>query len=306
MSFNELNTVENFILYKLSGQNLNSDKEVLIHSTQSISENNSFPWVYKSASELDRSPEDVLVESELKSSILRINPLLTGKPELADEIIYKLRALLIQVNHVGLVKANEDFSLWLRGEKTMAFGPRNQHIPSHLIDFENSKNNSFFITNQYRVHARETKIPDIVLLINGIPVVVGEAKTIIRPSISWMDGAHEIHEIYENTIPQLFVPNIFSFATEGKELYYGSVRCPLEHWSPWRSNDSESSLSHAIGLKEIGKELQELFNPNLLLDVLQNFAIFSTDKRKKRIKVICRYQQYDATNQIVELAIRGA
>lgn len=300
MSFNELNTVENFILYKLSGQNLNIDKDVLIHSSQSIGDKKSFPWVYKSASELDRSPEDVLVESELKSALIRINPHIAEKPELAEEIIYKLRALLIQVNHVGLVKANEDFSLWLRGEKTMAFGPKNQHIPIHLIDFENTQNNSFIITNQYRVHARETKIPDIVLLINGIPVVVGETKTLIRPSISWLDGAHEIHEIYENTIPQLFVTNIFSFATEGKELYYGSVRCPLDHWSPWRSPDSESSLSHTIGLKEIGKELQDLFNPNLILDVLQNFAIFSTDKRKKRIKVICRYQQYDATNRIIE------
>lgn len=113
------------------------------------------------------------------------------------------------------MRANEQFSEWLNGEKTLPFGENNRHETINLIDFENIRNNSFIITNQYRVHARETKIPDIVLLINGIPVVVGEAKTPIRPSISWVDGAYEINAIYENAIPQLFVPVLFSFATEG-------------------------------------------------------------------------------------------
>ena len=80
------------------------------------------------------------------------------------------------------------------------------------------------------------------MMINGIPVVVGEAKTPIRPAISWLDGAHEIHDIYENAVPQLFVPNILSFATEGKELFYGSVRAPLQHWSPWRINEDKNDL----------------------------------------------------------------
>ena len=129
-------------------------------------------------------------------------------------------------------------------------------------------------------------IKNVVFLINGIPIVVGEAKTPVRPAISWLDGAHEIHDIYENRVPQLFVPNIFSFATEGKEFYYGSVRCPLQIWAPWRLQSGDEELVDALGLKEVGKELNEILNPKILLEILQNFCLFSSDKKNRRIKII--------------------
>ena len=161
------------------------------------------------------------------------------------------------------------------------------------------------LSNQFRVHNRETKIPDIVLFINGIPVVIGEAKTPIRPSVSWLDGAHEVHNIYENAVPQLFVPNILSFASEGKELYYGAVRTPLEFWSPWRLEDDEDALAKRLGLGEIGKELTDLLHPRRLLDILQNFSLFSNDKKNRRIKIICRFQQYEGANRIVDRVKEG-
>jgi type I restriction enzyme R subunit len=139
----------------------------------------------------------------------------------------------------------------------LPFGENNRHVPVHLIDFEDLSNNTYVVTNQYRIHHRETKIPDIVMMINGIPVVVGEAKTPIRPSVSWLDGAHKVHDIYENAVPQLFVPSILSFATEGKELYYGAVRCPLEFWAPWRLENDEDAIGKRLGLSEIGKELSD-------------------------------------------------
>ena len=230
MSFNELNAVEHFIIKQLSGKNLNTSHGDDLKDDEAVY--GSYPWVYKSAYELNRSSEQVLIEAELKQALLELNPEIAATPSYADEVIYRLRAILISVTQVGLVRANEEFYKWLQGEKTMPFGENNRHVPIRLIDFENLANNSYVITNQYNVKALETKIPDVVLLINGIPVVVGEAKTPIRSSISWLDGAHEIHDIYENSIPQLFVPNVLNFATEGKELYYGSIRCPLEFWSP--------------------------------------------------------------------------
>ena len=66
-----------------------------------------------------------------------MNPEINAKPELADEVIYKLRAILISVNQVGLVKANEEFFKWMTGEKTLPFGENNRHVPIRLIDFEN-------------------------------------------------------------------------------------------------------------------------------------------------------------------------
>jgi type I restriction enzyme R subunit len=294
MAFNELNSVEYFIIHQLSGINLNSNI---------ASEPQTFygqGWVYKSSEELNRGVNEVLVESDLKEALIKLNLEISAKPELADEVIYKLRAILIAVNQVGLVKANEEFFKWLTGEKTMPFGENNRHVPVRLIDTEEISNNTYIITNQFRLRHRETKIPDVVMFINGIPVIVGEAKTPIRPSVSWLDGAHEVHDIYENAIPQLFVPNVLSFATEGKELYYGSIRCPLEFWAPWRLENDDDTLAKRMGLGEVGKELSDLLSPKRIIDLLLNFSLFSSNKKKQRIKIIPRFQQYEGANKIVE------
>lgn len=299
MGFNELNSVENYIIKQLTGVNLNtyeaSEDNVLY---------NGF-WQYKSAKELQRSVNEVLLETDLKSALMRLNPEISHNPDLADEVIYKLRAILISVHQVGLVRANEEFFKWLQGDKTMPFGENNRHVPVRLIDFEDLKNNSFVATTQFRIHHRETKIPDVVLFINGLPVVVGEAKTPIRPAISWLDGAHEVHDIYENAVPQLFVPNVLSFATEGKELYFGGIRTPLEFWAPWRLENDEDALSKRLGLGEVEKELSDLLHPKRLLDILQNFSLFTTNKKKQRIKVLPRFQQYEGANKIVDRVKEG-
>jgi type I restriction enzyme, R subunit len=300
MAFTELNSVEHYIIHQMSGVNLNQSAQVEQPKKAYGAE-----WVYQSPEQLNRGVNEVLLESELKASLIKLNPEIATKPELADEVIYKLRAILISVNQVGLVKANEEFFKWMVGDKTMPFGENNRHVPVKLIDFDDLSQNSYIVTNQFRIHHRETKIPDIVFLINGIPVVVGEAKTPIRPSISWLDGANEIHNIYENAVPQLFVPNVLSFATEGKELFYGAIRCPLEFWAPWRLTDKESALAKTLGLAEIGKELSDLLKPARLLDIMQNFSLFTTNKKKQRMKVIPRFQQYEGANKIVERVIDG-
>ena len=304
MSFTELNAVEYFIIHKLSGKNLNAPTPGVVGEDETAY--GDYPWTYKSAEELGRSTDAILLEGELIESLKRLNPEIKANPSYTDEVIYRLRAILVSVNQVGLVKANEEFFKWLQGEKTMPFGENNRHVPVRLIDFDNTGNNSYIITNQYSVRALETKIPDVVLLISGIPVVVGEAKTAIRPAISWFDGAHEIHDIYENSIPQLFVPNVLNFATEGKELFYGSVRCPLEFWSPWRLEaDADQELVQRLGLGEVEREMTDLLHPERLLDILKNFSLFTSDKKKRRVKVICRYQQYEGVNKIVERVKEG-
>ncbi len=299
MAFNELNSVEHYIIHQLSGVNLN---------TRSVAESRPAygpRWEYQSPQVLGRSVNEVLLESELRAALLRLNPEIQAQPAFADEVIHQLQAILISVNQVGLVRANEEFVKWLIGEKTMPFGPNNRHVPVRLIDFGELMANSYVLTNQFRIHHRETKIPDIILFINGIPVVVGEAKTPIRPSVSWLDGAYEIHEIYENAVPALFVPNILSFATEGKELYYGAIRNPLEYWAPWRINDADNALARRMGLGEMGKELSDLLSPARLLDILQNFSLFASNKKKQRSKIICRFQQYEGANKIVARVLEG-
>jgi len=304
MPFNELNTVEHFIIHHLTGVNLNALQGNTVKDDP-VSYGDEVKWRYVQPELLHREHTDVLAEKELKQALCRLNPDIAVQPDRADEVIHKLRAILITVNNVGLVRANQEFSRWLRGEMTLPFGKNNQHVPIRLIDFDELKSNSFILTNQFRMQSREVKIPDIVLFVNGIPLVVGEAKTPVRPAVSWFDAAHDIHVVYENAVPQLFVPNVFSFATEGKEIFIGGVRTPLEFWAPWRLEDEKDELSHFIRLNDVAGQLTHLLKPSTLLDILQYFTVYATNSKKKKIKIVCRYQQYEGANALVERVKEG-
>lgn len=298
-TFNELNSVEYFIIHRLTGINLNKVQHGKVKEEE-LPYGDNAKWKYIQSELLQREITDVFLEKELKESLIRLNPAIKSNPDRAEEVIFKLRAILIAVGNVGLVRANEEFAKWLRGEISMPVGKNNEHVNIRLIDFEKIANNSFLLTNQFKIRARETKIPDIVMFVNGIPLVVGEAKTPVRPAVSWLDGAHDIHVIYENAVPQLFVPNVFSFATEGKELFIGGVRTPLEFWSPWRLEDEKDELYYFAGLQDISKQITHLLKPSTLLDILQYFTVYATNSKKKKIKLVCRYQQYEGVNAIVE------
>lgn len=304
MPFNELNSVEHFIIHKLTGVNLNAgEKGPMISDSSEVY--GEFNWKYQPAEALQREMTDVFVEKELSDALCRLNPDIQAYPEYANEVIMKLRTILLSVGNIGLVRANQEFARFLRGEVSLPFGKNFKHVPVRLIDFENPKNNLYILTNQFKFMAREVKIPDIVLLVNGIPLVVGEAKTPVRPAVSWLDGAHDISVVYENAIPQLFVPNVFSFATEGKEVFIGAVRTSLESWSPWRLEAEHDDMYQIAGLQDVAGQLNHLLNPLVLLDILQHFTVYATDNKKKKIKVVCRYQQYEGANAIVERVTEG-
>jgi type I restriction enzyme R subunit len=130
----------------------------------------------------------------------------------------------------------------------------------------------------------------------------------------------------------MFVPNIFSFASDGRAYRYGSIRMPLTIWGPWRveprSEDSAgvrdiivpykvetrrgrtalppTDAAHERGtLADVRKSVESMLRPEVVLDILQNFTVFATDKKHRRIKIICRYQQYEGTNLIVQRVVEG-
>ena len=99
----------------------------------------------------------------------------------------------------------------------------------------------------------------------------------------------------------MFVPNVFSFATEGKLFRYGSIRMPIDMWGPWRDEDNQEEGQ----LRHVQAAVESMLRPEVVLDILQNFTLFATDKKHRRIKIICRYQQYFTTNQIVDRVVKG-
>jgi type I restriction enzyme, R subunit len=202
----------------------------------------------------------------------------------------------------GLVRANENFMAWLRGEKTMPFGHNGEHVPVRLVDAVQPANNRLTVTNQwtFQVGAVEKRF-DVVCVVNGLPLVIGEAKTPTRSAVTWFDGAFQINQIYEKEVPAMFVPNVFSFATEGRLFRYGSIRMPIEMWGPWRDDDNQDEGQ----LQHVQATVEGMLRPAVVLDILQHFTLFATDKKHRRIKIICRYQQYETTNKIVARVVKG-
>lgn len=296
--FNEENTVEQMVLDTLCGSmSANMVAEELACYGGEIK-----GWRFVPAEELPRRNEDVLVESMVRDALIRLNPEIKAQPDRADEVLYRLRTIPLAVHSEGLVRANELFAEWLRGEKSMPFGERGEHTPVRLIDFEDLSNNDFVATSQWVYPTKEGgRRFDILLLVNGIPLVIGEAKTPVRPAVTWVDGASDIHNGYEQSVPQMFVPNVFSFATEGKCYRYGSVRMPIDIWGPWHEGENKSEGT----LADVQRSLRSMLRPHVVLDILQNFTLFATDKKHRRIKIICRYQQYEAANLMVDRVVKG-
>lgn len=259
-------------------------------------------WTFVAAPDLPRQLDEVLVKSWVRDALIALNPEIAAQPERADEVIYVLQAILVSVGGDGLVRANENFMAWLRGEKTMPFGPNGEHVPVRLVDFDQPGRNRLTVTRQWFYQSGSVeKHFDVVYLINGLPLVIGEAKTPTRSAVTWFDGAYQIHELYEKEVPAMFVPNVFSFATEGKKLRYGSIRMPIDQWGPWRDEDNPDEGE----LSQVQATVESLLRPAVVLDILRNFTLFATDKKHRRIKVICRYQQFETVNKIVARVVAG-
>ena len=296
--FNEENTVEQMVLDTLAG-NMSAN---MVAEERACYSGDFKGWRFIPAEELPRQHSDVLVESMLRNALIRLNPEIKAQPDRADEVLYRLRTIPLSVQSEGLVRANELFAEWLRGEKSMPFGERGEHTPVRLIDFDDLSNNDYVVTSQWVYPVKEGgRRFDILLLVNGIPVVVGEAKTPVRPAVTWVDGASDIHNGYEQSVPQMFVPNVLSFATEGKCYRYGSVRMPIDIWGPWHDEDNKSEGK----LADVKRSIRAMLRPYVVLDILQNFTLFATDKKHRRIKIISRYQQYQGTNLIIDRVVKG-
>lgn len=284
--FNEANTIEEAIRDRLSalpGVN----------------------WTFVPGADLPREAQDVLIESWLKEALCRLNPDIGKDPEKADEVIYKLRGVLLEASHSGLVRANELFTEWLRGEKSMPLGKDGEHITINLINYHDHSKNHYVVSQQVPSMGAKNAFFDLVLYVNGIPLVVGEVKTPVRMAISWQDGASDFmggDKHYWANQSSFFVPNLLCFATEGKTFAYGAVNAGFKHWMPWLKTTDGDEIPQNMNTVLISAE--RLLEPQTLLELLQSFALYSAIKLPntnviKRIKLLPRYPQYEAAKQIV-------
>ena len=282
VKFNEDNTIEKMVLSSLSNNG----------------------WKYIPADDLPRAYSDVMVEPMVKAALIRLNPEIAAEPSRADEVIYKLRTLILTVQPHNLVTQNELFKKLVFEENSFPFGKDGRMIPIRFfgtLKKEDLTLNEYVVTNQWVYPKKEDgKRLDIVLLINGFPVAIGELKTPVRNAITWLDGANDI-AAYEKSIPQMFVTNVLNFATEGKCYRYGSVNMPVNMWGPWHTPTHKTEGS----LADVKISIEDMITPERVMDIFQFFTMFATDKKYRKYKIICRYQQFEGANLIVDRVVAG-
>lgn len=310
MSFNEMNTIENALRDRLVGEPVAAQTEMLVaeETTEYISGNKDLKWKYVHGENLvlhGKQPQDVFVDTWLKDALCRINKPLAANPDLADEVIHRLRGVLLEAGYSGLIRANEIFQDWLLGRISMPLGKDGEHITIHLLDYDSPQNNTFVLSQQVQFTGTRDCYFDLVLYVNGIPLVVGEVKTPVRDAISWQDGAADFlggQKHYWENQKAFFVPNLFCFASEGKTFYYGAIGARYKNWAPWHSTEDRDEITQ--DMRTVLKSAERLLHPKTLLEILQSFVVFSTVKQGEgkpsyKIKILPRYPQYEATKAIV-------
>ena len=245
-----------------------------------------------------------MIEADVVEALQRLNPLLAENPELLSEVMPRLRALFLSAQDDGLIASNELMMSWLRGHGTIHFVGHAHPTPIRLIDFDTPRANKLVVSTEvvFKAGAGKDRRYDIVLYVNGFPLVIGETKTPFKDKKSWLNAALDITEVYEPSNPAMFVANVLSFATEGKEFRYGPVGMPAVDWLPWGSTGDEMM---GPGLKRALRSVELLLAPEPILEILRDFTLYSIDGSgavPRPIKIIPRYPQVEAVHRIVERA----
>ena len=196
---------------------------------------------------------------------------------------------------------NEEWTEILRGDFSRNVEGQSTQKTLKLIDFHNPSNNHLAVTHQLYVKAEKSRIPDVVVYVNGIPLVVIEAKSPANYKDKNGEAFEQIKQ-YERDIPRLFYTNAFNIVTDGTTVLYGATGSPSKFYGYWRD-----AHPHADDFKnELHKGLWSLLEPSRLLDLLAHFIVFERDAETGTvIKKICRYQQYRAVNKMADRIVEG-
>ena len=246
-------------------------------------------WTWRSREYLKKYRPDereVLLLPLLREKLKALNPAVLTDDSRVDAIVTKLLAC----------RDNQQWLAWLKDGVNYKFDAAENAQDVRLIDDENLDANDWWVTNQFSIDGRSTRRPDIVLLINGIPVIVIEAKTASRSKPDWREGAKQLG-MYAEEIDQLFYTNAYGVGVNETRMMYGVPGRRLQFWLQWRD-----PWPHDIDeYDEMKVSLYGLFDRSNLLDFIRHFIIFVT-KDGRTEKVVVRYQQYLAVKDIVNRA----
>ena len=182
-----------------------------------------------------------------------------------------------------------------------------------LIDFKNPHNNEFVVVNQFTVvENNQNKRPDIVLFVNGIPLVVMELKNPVDENATIHSAFKQI-ETYKSVIPNLFTYNGFVVISDGLEAKAGSISAGFTRYMAWKSIDGKVEASHLVS--QLETLILGMLNKETLIDLIRHFIVFEKQKREDTetkittittVKKLAAYHQYYAVNRAVESTLRAS
>ena len=225
----------------------------------------------------DRYATEGITESEIDSIVLNLRSI-SGTIYEANKAVYKLLC-------DGFILNRED-----RLQKDLYIS---------LIDFEAPEKNIFKIVNQFEISGmnNQTRIPDAIIFINGIPVVVFEFKSAVREDTTIMDAYTQLTVRYRRDIPELFKYNAFVVISDGANNKYGSFFSPYDFFYTWRK--IEATDTELDGINSLLTMVKGMFRKDRLLAVIKDFVYFP-DNSDRDLKIVCRYPQFYAATRLLE------
>ncbi|MCB0537176.1 MAG: type I restriction endonuclease subunit R [Bacteroidetes bacterium] len=252
--------------------------------------------------------EDVLLTNRIAKAVKRINP---SVPNIAQEEAIKE---IQRIHSPELLTNNESFHRLLTEGIKVSYQKDGQQRGDlvWLIDFNTPENNDFIVANQFTVvEDGVNKRPDVILFVNGLPLVVIELKNAADENATIKSAFRQI-ETYKAVIPSLFTYNAFTIISDGLEARAGTLSSGMSRFMAWKSADGKEEASHLVNQMET--LINGMLNKETLLDLIRHFIVFEKSKKEdaktgvttiSTVKKLAAYHQYYAVNRAVESAIRA-
>lgn len=249
-----------------------------------------YEYVY--GPDIERNYHEVILEECFRASMLNINPGIT------QEIISETYKTIKDLGLLKLEDLNASFHKYLIEGVPIPYKKdgENRTFTVKLIDFDNVDANDFKVINQYTIIEYKNKRPDILVFINGIPMILFELKNMANDSTT-VEQAYTQIKNYQLDIPKLFNYNAFNVISDGIDTRVGTITSDFTRYMAWKSENGEKPQENASDFFTI--MLNGMFPKERLLDIIRNFIVFQ-DIQGKTVKIIAGYHQYFAVRKAVE------
>ena len=248
-------------------------------------------YEYECGYDVERDKKLPYHKADLLESLKRLNP------EYNDDVIEQGIVQLTNINMVSMEQRNELFTKWLQGGMEVGYQEEGETRTAllNLADYDNINNNLFKVVNQWRIEEMQTKRCDMVVMLNGLPLVVIELKSACSEDADIHDAYLQIRN-YQLAIPSLFNYNAFNVISDMTDTRAGTITADENRYMEWKSEDGYYLSSM---LADYGVFFRGIFTKEHFMDILQNFICFDHDQGKTR-KIMTAYHQYFAVNKAVD------